>query len=229
MPPSLRWHFQAECVSPIAWGGSEQEEEEAMCSEGLKFGEGTCSGRIWRMKLGGGGGWGGQRFRSRAVHAVHGPRNSHLLLLLLVAALACAETQVRFSKISIAKSTNVFLIILYKCLVMTSVFFQSFQFSCLPGSSTEGWAWYSAWPSSMVGPEQPATSGCKAAHVQGSGHLSFKHPFKCNSNQVQLTCKATGNPAPDIRWMKDGVRIEENPTQRPDYFNYYKVGCPCKT
>ena len=29
--------------------------------------------------------------------------------------------------------------------------------------------------------------------------------------------------------MKDGVRIEENPTQRPDYFNYYKVRCPCKT
>ena len=47
--------------------------------------------------------------------------------------------------------------------------------------------------------------------------------------QVQLMCKATGNPAPDIRWMKDGVRIEENPTQRPDYFNYYKVRCPCKT
>ena len=52
--------------------------------------------------------WGGQRFRSRAVHAVHGPRNSLLLLLLLVAALACAETQVRLSKILFAKSTNVF-------------------------------------------------------------------------------------------------------------------------
>ena len=81
----------------------------------------------------------------------------------------------------------------------------------------------------MVGPEQPATSGCQAAHVQGSGHLKFEHPCKCNSIQVQLMCKATGNPAPDIRWMKDGVRIEENPTQRPDYFNYYKVRCPCKT
>ena len=80
------------------------------------------------MKLGGGGGGGGgQRFRSRAVHAVHNLRNSLLLLLLLVAALACAETQVRFSQISSAKSINVFLIILYKCLVMTSVFLKSFN------------------------------------------------------------------------------------------------------
>ena len=80
--------------------------------------------------------WGGQRFRSRAVHAVHGLRNSLLLLLLLVAPLACAETQVRFFCYLIsAQSTNVFLIILYKCLVMTSVFF---QFSFLPGPSTEG-------------------------------------------------------------------------------------------
>ena len=43
---------------------------------------------------------------------------------------------------------------------------------------------------------------------------------------MQLNCKATGNPAPEIRWTKDGVRIDDNVGQRPDYFNYYKVRLP---
>merc|ERR1719278_1983392 len=117
------------------------------------------------MKLGGEGGWGGQRFRSRAVHAVHNLRNS--LFLLLVAALACAETQDQAQKDE---------------------------------------------PDTVPGP--PVWSD------QSSLQQVIAKPLM---SKVQLTCKATGNPAPDIRWMKDGVRIEENPTQRPDYFNYYKV------
>merc|ERR1712037_21067 len=42
-------------------------------------------------------------------------------------------------------------------------------------------------------------------------------------SKVLLNCKSTGDPAPEMFWTKDGVRIEKNSAQRPKYFKYYKV------
>ena len=42
-------------------------------------------------------------------------------------------------------------------------------------------------------------------------------------NRVSLTCKADGFPEPEIKWTKDGIKIEDDNVQKQDAFNYYKV------
>lgn len=41
--------------------------------------------------------------------------------------------------------------------------------------------------------------------------------------KVQLSCKVTGSPEPNIRWTKDGLDIEVNDSVRQDFFDYYRV------
>ena len=41
--------------------------------------------------------------------------------------------------------------------------------------------------------------------------------------RVILSCKAVGYPQPDIKWTKDGIKIEDDNLQKQDAFNYYKV------
>ena len=42
-------------------------------------------------------------------------------------------------------------------------------------------------------------------------------------NRVVLACKAVGYPEPEIKWTKDGIKIEDDNVQKQDAFNYYKV------
>ena len=42
-------------------------------------------------------------------------------------------------------------------------------------------------------------------------------------SRVILSCKAMGYPQPDIKWTKDGIKIEDDHLQKQDTFNYYKV------
>jgi len=42
-------------------------------------------------------------------------------------------------------------------------------------------------------------------------------------SRVLLACKAVGYPEPDIKWTKDGIKIEDDDLQKQDAFNYYKV------